>query len=529
MYDVLEKFCRDNGFSLSSGADHLGIFKSNVKIAEIREEEDRTCSAKIYAELDNVLSVKKATPSDLKRIILQSLEASYSAIKLGEDRRGTVIAAATRRSPLREVTLKGPIHQPDFRNDEEIYEILWNSTEAVEIKPNGSEGPHPNYMSRMPDREPGSGIGITEMVYGLRAIDLSKVPRSKVGFVSSFIESNVKNIHKYGQSARQEEISRELIAEYAPEHVAKKLGLIKKQKQETFTTFLVGICQKIRPYMASDGQWWIKFAESIQGRENLSPGQSNIALKFLSNYRDQLSAEDYETIYPHLPEQESFYKKFTIAYIKLMVAALVYGEKSGSILIDMKCREFLQTNGFGNPNTKHTVWKKTVEWVDDKIRKQVKKGNLEDFREYVENPDLYHSMIERELDGESTLSGKVDQITSRISDYKQIEYTDDQKEAGLACMRILDGMCDGAVTEDGHGFNKSHTRYGKHLADLDISQITNEDMNKISFMVKFYRAQLPQRYRDIVAGHTDVIAGQKNKPTHDTNTLYFRLLKSCII
>lgn len=447
---------------------------------------------------------------------------------------------ATERTPKTETALINKetlnLDAPKSPDDREaIYGILWNHPETKLLNPNGSEVPSPNFLARIRPREFGAQISRLEFAYALRSIDMDTVPESSKGFVYNFRDSLIKTLERYDLSVRQEEVARKVISDFAPEEISKKLGLF-QPKVETFDTFVIGVCQKIKPYLASDAKWFEGFAASIKSSRKLTPGQLNIALKFISNYRDQLNATDLETVFSHLPEREEFYKKYTIAYIKLMLAALKYGKLSGTVLIDDKCQQFITFNGVGNENIRHTAWKKLVEFVGDKIEKQVKKGKLEDFAEYISNPDLYHSMINKELKGDSTLSKRVDEITSKISEYKQIEYSDEQKQVASKCLRYLDSVCDGAFEEDGQGFNKSHTKHGKYLARMDWKDLSNEDMNTAVFLVHFYRGQLNKGDVDLVTQPQTAVKQTTRKREIDENTaemMVFRshitLLQSCLI
>ena len=55
-------------------------------------------------------------------------------------------------------------------------------------------------------------------------------------------------------------------------------------------------------------------------------------------------------------------------------------------------------------------------------------------------------------------------------------------------LQILAGSCDGARTEDGHGFNKFDTGFGKSLAYK--SELTSQEVRQGRKMVQKYRGQL---------------------------------------
>jgi SNF2-related domain/Helicase conserved C-terminal domain len=69
-------------------------------------------------------------------------------------------------------------------------------------------------------------------------------------------------------------------------------------------------------------------------------------------------------------------------------------------------------------------------------------------------------------------------------------YTVEQEQAALQCMRILAGMCDGAVEIDDRGFNKLHTNFGKSLASQ--SRFTEKQFKAAKQLANFYSRQLPQ-------------------------------------
>lgn len=385
------------------------------------------------------------------------------------------------------------------RSIKEAYSMLWESPHAFGVSADGKIVDHPNYLATIPPREPGSPINRKELSYAILSLDWKKIPGNSVGFVTSFTES-IKNANKKGWdlSPRQIEVARDIIAKYAPEEIAERLGCKAMPVEKTFDTFVAETCQKIEPFMAADRQWFAQFKNSVRGRNRLSEGQRNIALKFISNYRDQLDLETLDVIYPHLPNQEDFFQKFNLATIKLMVEALKTGSERGQIILDKKSEQFLNTNGFGDEKTRYETWRTLVEHVYDRMIKLMGKGKLEEFVEYLKNPDLLKSMIDNETMGASTRSDSVDRIVKNISKHKPRTYTKEQKEAGLAIVSILSSNCDGAKQEDYRGFSKAHTRHGKYLATLTSDQISDADMNMICFFSKYYHRQIPRDLANIV-------------------------------
>jgi SNF2 family DNA or RNA helicase len=73
-------------------------------------------------------------------------------------------------------------------------------------------------------------------------------------------------------------------------------------------------------------------------------------------------------------------------------------------------------------------------------------------------------------------------------------YTIEEEHAALMCMRILAGMCDGAVNIDDRGFNKLDTNFGKSLASQ--SRLSEKQFKAAKRMANFYRRQLPQNLLD---------------------------------
>lgn len=69
-----------------------------------------------------------------------------------------------------------------------------------------------------------------------------------------------------------------------------------------------------------------------------------------------------------------------------------------------------------------------------------------------------------------------------------MEATINISEQVLACLRCLSGQCDGAQEQDGHGFNKLDSQFGKSLADR--SRLTNNQIIAAIRMLKKYSKQL---------------------------------------
>lgn len=67
---------------------------------------------------------------------------------------------------------------------------------------------------------------------------------------------------------------------------------------------------------------------------------------------------------------------------------------------------------------------------------------------------------------------------------------EEQKAAIHRCLRILAGMCDGALKRDNVGFNGTDSRYGKFLASLD--ELTERQLASGRKMIVKYHRQLPK-------------------------------------
>jgi len=90
-----------------------------------------------------------------------------------------------------------------------------------------------------------------------------------------------------------------------------------------------------------------------------------------------------------------------------------------------------------------------------------------------------------------------------VRNYSDLDYPElnQVKEA----VRFLASECDGARTEDGHGFNKLDTRFGHSMAKLDT--FTKAQMIATTKMCQTYRGQLER-------------AGYKLPKTSDVSTVY---------
>jgi hypothetical protein len=78
------------------------------------------------------------------------------------------------------------------------------------------------------------------------------------------------------------------------------------------------------------------------------------------------------------------------------------------------------------------------------------------------------------------------------------EYTNVQKTVALACLQILSANCDGARTEDGCGFNKLDTHFGKSLAQAN--ELTNNQMKFAVDLIRKYQRQLDSKLVECVIG-----------------------------
>lgn len=68
--------------------------------------------------------------------------------------------------------------------------------------------------------------------------------------------------------------------------------------------------------------------------------------------------------------------------------------------------------------------------------------------------------------------------------------TTEQKQAAHQGLKMLAGVCDGAMSEDGRGFNKMDTHFGKSLAMKD--ELTDRQAVFAIRLVNKYRGQLPE-------------------------------------
>lgn len=504
----LQKLLGDE-FSVEESNQWISIFYGNRKIAIVRPGEYRIW----FSQYGNPVSY--VGPVDVNLVKLATQKPSYYNVNI----RGipTIIERTSR-------TERG-LGVPDLfyskivegsSSLEEAFGKLWNSPHSFGVTGDGKIVDHPNYFATLEKRDFGAPIGRRELVYAILSIDTDTVPDRQKNFVLGFIDS-IRKANKGGWdlSPRQIEVARDIIGKYAPDEIADRLGCKKPKSIATFDTFVIETSSKIDPFMAADRNWFSGFRSSISGRESLTEGQRNIALKFISNYRDQLDLETLNAIYHHLPEQEDFFKKYNLATIKMMVAALRSAVASGSIILDQKSERFVNTNGFGEKDTRYETWRNIVEHVHDRMIKLSNKGKMGDFSDYINDPDLLKSMIDNETIGESTKSDRVDSIINNISNYKQKTYSKEQKMAGLEIVKILSSNCDGAIEEDGSGFSKAHTKHGKKLALLSFEDLTDSDMNTISFFSKYYHRQIPKYLEKIV-----------NSVAEKENNAYLTLLES---
>jgi SWI/SNF-related matrix-associated actin-dependent regulator 1 of chromatin subfamily A len=75
--------------------------------------------------------------------------------------------------------------------------------------------------------------------------------------------------------------------------------------------------------------------------------------------------------------------------------------------------------------------------------------------------------------------------------------TDEERKAAGEAMRFLSLRCDGAVTEDGRGFNKLDTNMGKQLGFRSQRRpLTDGEVFLSKRLARTYRRQLPQELRD---------------------------------
>lgn len=81
------------------------------------------------------------------------------------------------------------------------------------------------------------------------------------------------------------------------------------------------------------------------------------------------------------------------------------------------------------------------------------------------------------------------------------EMTDDRVEAVHEGLRVLAGMCDGAVTLDGTGFNKIDTNIGHQLAERERISERQAAMG-VGILLK-YEKQLPAELYAAIKGGCD--------------------------
>lgn len=99
-------------------------------------------------------------------------------------------------------------------------------------------------------------------------------------------------------------------------------------------------------------------------------------------------------------------------------------------------------------------------------------------------------IADRALDDQTLISVPVTPAKDkRRAPGKYPEASPEKRAAAHEAMRILAGMCDGAVTEDGRGFNKLDTNVGHKLAAL--GQLTDGQVWLATTLARKYQRQLP--------------------------------------
>ena len=223
----------------------------------------------------------------------------------------------------------------------------------------------------------------------------------------------------------------------------------------------------------------------------------NIAIQFLSNYREQISPNLLAKIKLLLPsdaDRDEFFLKFTPKFVSFLVHVAKYAVGSSIIFPDKAIDEFLRTDGRG-PHASSTTkigaetnkWKKIVESVYKKLNKAAQADKLSTLGDYVSSPNTYN---------ETEISEMV---------LKPTEFSYEEKRTALECIQILAEECDYAHEKDFVGFNKIDTVAGHEMAML--SEIPDDEMPRAVFWCRKYRRQLPTDKLEILG------IGSKKTPT----------------
>jgi len=127
----------------------------------------------------------------------------------------------------------------------------------------------------------------------------------------------------------------------------------------------------------------------------------------------------------------------------------------------------------------------------------VKKQNVADKALDIETKvDLSSAKEKVKKDQEKSKKQSKEKI--KVTEKEAISYTQEQKDCVLACLRVLAANCDGARTEDGQGFNKLDTNFGKSLATS--VELTDKQMRYAVKLVRKYQRQLDKDVVEIVLG-----------------------------
>jgi superfamily II DNA/RNA helicase len=84
------------------------------------------------------------------------------------------------------------------------------------------------------------------------------------------------------------------------------------------------------------------------------------------------------------------------------------------------------------------------------------------------------------------------------AEYAEYGITDEKMETAQAMCRYLASVCDGAAAEDGQGFNKFDSQFGKDLAAKDFWTV--KMYLAVTKMMRKYKGQLPAHQYEVVYG-----------------------------